>query len=149
MQPYAEEVLDQWDDDGTMPDSLAKLGEAVVGRKIVSVTGPTATGRWGDTEHIITLDNGMQVKLANTSDCCAFTELEAFMLNPELVNHMIMGVGTTDGYTKWHIYADAGDVLALTVNWSCGNPFYYGYGFDILVEPVTIQDEPISSEVIY
>ena len=69
--------------------------------------------------------------LANTNDCCAYTELEAFLLHPERVDHIIMGVGTTDTYTRWHIYADLGDVLELTVGWSCGNPFYYGYGFDI------------------
>lgn len=39
------------------------------------------------------------------------------------------------GFTKWHIYADMGDVMELDVEWSCGNPFYYGYGFDIVVEP--------------
>ena len=46
-----------------------------------------------------------------------------------------MGVGTTGEYTRWHIYADLGDVLELTVGWSCGNPFYYGYGFYIDVVP--------------
>jgi hypothetical protein len=51
-----------------------------------------------------------------------------------LVDHIILGVGTTDGYTTWHVYADAGDVLELAVGWSCGNPFYYGYGFTITVD---------------
>ena len=50
---------------------------------------------------------------------------------------MILGVGTTDGYTTWHIFADMGDVLELTVVWSCGNPFYYGYGFTITVDDGT------------
>ena len=56
-----------------------------------------------------------------------------------------MGVGTTDGFTRWHIYADMGDVLELEVGWSCGNPFYYGYGFNITVESVA--DAVIESEV--
>jgi hypothetical protein len=54
-------------------------------------------------------------------------------LHPERVDHIITGVGTTGGYTTWHIYADMGDVLELSVGWSSGNPFYYGYGFDISV----------------
>jgi len=48
-----------------------------------------------------------------------------------------MGVGTTAQYQTWHIYADWGDVLKLEVGWSCGNPFYYGYGFDIDVVEVS------------
>jgi hypothetical protein len=68
-----------------------------------------------------------------SGDCCAYTELESFLLNPELVDHVITGVGTTDGYQTWHVYADMGDVLKLDVGWSCGNPFYYGYGFTIRV----------------
>lgn len=138
---YPVETLGEWDDDGTMPDNVDELGEVVIGHKIVSVVGPDPHGRWGDTSHIITLDNGTQVRLINTSDCCAYTELEAFLLNPDLVGHVITGVGTTDGYTRWHIYADAGDILELTVGWSSGNPFYYGYGFNILVEGATPEDE--------
>ncbi len=134
---YKPEFLPEDDDDGTMPDNVKALEDAVVGRRIVSVeSGVKVKGRWyGEQEAtIITLDDGKRVKLVSTSDCCAYTELEAFLLNPEAVNHMILGVGTTDGFTTWHIYADMGDVLALTVGWSCGNPFYYGYGFDIAVD---------------
>ena len=69
--------------------------------------------------------------LADTNDCCAYTELESFLLHPDKVDHIITGIGTTEGASKWHIYADAGDVLELSVGWSCGNPFYYGYGFEI------------------
>lgn len=127
QQRYVEEKLGPEDDDGTMPANRDSLAEAVVGHKIVSVEkqGGSAT---------IVLDNGKRVKLREGGDCCAFTELESFLLNPERVDHVITGVGTTNGYRVWHVYADMGDVLALTVNWSCGNPFYYGYGFDISVE---------------
>jgi len=128
---YPPEVLNEDDDNGTMPNSLEDLAEAVVGHKILSVTEGGTT---------ITLDNGKQVKLIGESDCCAYTEVEAFLLHPELINHAIMGVGTTDGFTTWHIYADLGDILELTVGWSCGNPFYYGYGFDIRVEEITPND---------
>lgn len=37
------------------------------------------------------------------SDCCAYTELQEFLLNPDAVDHVIIGVGTTDRYTTWHI----------------------------------------------
>lgn len=136
MSRYAPEVLGEDDDNGTMPGNVETLAEAVIGQRIVSVEkGVKVPGRWyGEAEAtVITLDNGKQVRLVDTDDCCAFTELQAFLLHPERVNHAILGVGTTDGYTTWHIYADAGDVLELTVGWSAGNPFYYGYGFDISV----------------
>lgn len=132
---YPAEVLGEDDDDGTMPDSRDALAQAVVGHRIVSVEkGVEAKGKYyTETGTAITLDNGKRVVLLEQSDCCAFTSLEAFLLHPELVDHVITGVGTTDGYTTWHIYADMGDVLELTVGWSCGNPFYYGYGFEIAV----------------
>lgn len=124
---YPTEVLDDDEDDGTMVESLKDLTEAVVGHRIVSVY------RAGSLTYL-TLDNGKRVSLAGRGDCCAFTELEAFLLHPERVDHIITGVGTTGEYTTWHIYADMGDVLELTVGWSCGNPFYYAYGFTIEVE---------------
>lgn len=123
---YPIETLDAEDDDGTMPDNVDTLATHVVGHRIVSVE------RDGGT--VITLDNGKRVILHDTGDCCAYTEVESFLLHPERVDHIITGVGTTDGYTTWHIYADLGDILELTVGWSCGNPFYYGYGFSISVE---------------
>lgn len=129
---YPEEVLDEDDDDGTMVENVDIVRQAVVGHKIVStefkmVLPPSNAER----ALVITLDNGKQVRLRNTEDCCAYTELESFLLHPSRVDHIIMGVGTTDGYTTWHIYADLGDVLELTVDWSCGNPFHYSYGFAI------------------
>lgn len=125
---YPEEVLSDDYDDGTMPDNVSQLRSAVIGRKIVSA-GPE------HNRFVITLDDGTRVSLADTNDCCAFTELEEFWLDPTAVDHMILGVGTTEGYTVWHIYADYGDILTLQVRWSCGNPFYYGYGFSIKVVP--------------
>ncbi|MFF3312522.1 hypothetical protein [Streptomyces sp. NPDC002952] len=134
---YAHETLDEYDDDGTMPDNVDTLREAVVGHRIVKAErGEGRTDRWGyrgSPPFVITLDNGKRVELRDTSDCCAGTELESFLLHPDRVDHIITGVGTTDGYTTWHVYADMGDVLELSVGWSCGNPFYYGYGFDISV----------------
>lgn len=136
---YTPEVLDEDDDDGTMPENVAELAEKVVGHRIVAAEKKTiSTGRyWRSSEGLVlTLDDGTQVALRDTDDCCAYTSLEAFLLHPDKVDHIITGVGTTEGYTKWHIYADMGDVMELEVGWSPGNPFYYGYGFDIEVLPI-------------
>lgn len=129
------EELDEDDDDGTMVNNVATLAENVVGHRIVEV-GPVARKSWyGEYEALgITLDNGVSVILSGGSDCCAYTELESFIFNADKIDHVITGVSTEDGYTKWHIFADAGDVLELSVGWSCGNPFWYGYGFEIEVE---------------
>lgn len=139
----AEELDPDYEDDGTMPANVAELADAVVGRRIVSAARETiqrqstsGTYKWTEQAFVITLDNGQRVSLVDTDDCCAGTELEYFLLNPEAVDHMILGVGTTDKYSTWHIYADFGDVMQLKVGWSCGNPFYYGYGFSIQVEDV-------------
>lgn len=133
--PYPIETLGSDDDNGTMPENVDTLANVVIGRRIVSVEQTKAkTSRGGESDAtVLTLDNGKRVNLINTSDCCAFTRLEEFWLDPTSVDHMILGVGTTDGYTTWHIYADFGDVMRLKVGWSCGNPFYYVYGFDITV----------------
>lgn len=140
MVDYPVEELDEdYDDCGTMPENVATLAKEVIGQRILSVESGVELPEdhyyyyRSRTGTRLTLDNGKQVFLVDTDDCCAYTQLENFLLHPDKVDHMIMGVGTTEGYTKWHIYADMGDVLELEVGWSCGNPFYYGYGFDILV----------------
>lgn len=140
MTLYPIETLDEDYDDGTMPENVATLAEAVVGRRIVSVEKDAekpSTSWWGASRTctVITLDDGTSVQLRDTDDCCAYTQLETFLLHADKIDHIITGVGTTDEYTTWHIYADMGDVLELTVGWSSGNPFYYGYGFNIEVVP--------------
>lgn len=136
MNPYKNEILDNDEDDGTMPDSLSRLSDAVVGRRIVAVSKVGYQDWLRGPGIVLYLDNGTKAFVRNTSDCCAYTEIESFLLSPNSVDHVITGVGTTDGFTTWHIYADMGDVLKLNVEWSCGNPFYYGYGFRIEVEEI-------------
>jgi hypothetical protein len=137
---YPEEVLGPDEDDGTMPNNVAKLAEAVVGHRIVSVERGERTSKydyWASNQAVVlTLDDGRRVELADTSDCCASTELTSFLINPEAVDHVITGVGTTNGYSTWHIFADYGDILQLNVDWHPGNPFYYGYGLSITVKNV-------------
>lgn len=136
---YPVESLDDDYDDGTMPANVDELTAAVVGHKIVAAEKGEVRLRYYGTDSglVLTLDDGRKVTLADSSDCCAYTGLENFLLHPENVDHVITGVGTTDGYTKWHIYAAVGDVLEMDVAWSCGNPFYYGYGFEIAIIEVS------------
>lgn len=144
---YPVEDLDGEDeDDGTMPKNVQQLREQVIGRRIISAVEGKAQWKrplqwkWPepwvieeDSGLILTLDDGKKVLLADTNDCCAYTEIEKFMLNLEHIDHVITGVGTTERYQRWHIYADYGDMLQLEIGWSPGNPFYYGYGLDIQV----------------
>jgi len=145
MSKYPVEVLDQEEDNGTMPANVAELEKEIVGHKIVDVrVVKDKLYDWGNYESDvfeIVLDNGKRVQLLDGGDCCAYTEVKSFLLNPDKVDHIITGIGTTDGYTTWHIYADLGDILSLTVGWSAGNPFYYGYGFDIRVKDIDEQPE--------
>lgn len=125
--------------DSTMQSSAEELANIVVGHRIVSVeqTKASSQERWyaEDEPYVLTLDNGQRVRIHNTSDCCAYTALQAFLLHPDKVDHVITGVKTEDDYQTWHIFADMGDVLTMTVGWSEGNPFYYSYGFVIEVVP--------------
>ena len=140
MSKYPVEVLDDEEDNGTMPANVAELEKEIVGHKIVNAhLAKELKYDWSDKLYDvfeIVLDNGKRVQLLDGGDCCAYTEVKSFLLNPDKVDHIITGIGTTDGYTTWHIYADLGDILSLTVGWSAGNPFYYGYGFDIRVKEI-------------
>lgn len=137
--PYPTENLPEDYDDGTMPENVESLASHVVGHKVSSVDQnvQVPTEYWGTgTATVLTLDNGKQVLLRDTNDCCAFTEMENVILHLDKIDHVITGVGTTDEFERWHIYADFGDVVELEVGWSSGNPFYYGYGFDISVRDI-------------
>ena len=158
MTSYPEDSLDNHpdapdnyppEDDGTMPQNVDTLAEQVIGRRIIKAeqvdfnykefegAGEIYWSSW-DNGHglVLTLDDGRRVALVDTSNCCAYTTLEKFLLHPERIDHAITGVASTNGYTKWHIFADLGDILELDVSWSEGNPFYYGYGFQIGVSNV-------------
>jgi len=109
-----------------MEENVSELAGGVVGHKIVKAgwVDRDFGGKYSwysSTQFEIELDNGKKVYLANTDDCCAYTELNNFLLNAELVDHVIMGVEAEDYFSRWHIYADMGDVLALDVSLSSGN----------------------------
>ncbi|AXH49734.1 hypothetical protein KNU02_gp08 [Gordonia phage Pleakley] len=148
------------EDNGTMPRNVEILGKAVVGRRIVRAAVEEIRPEdfaaadediyWSDYGRskglVLTLDDGRRVVLVDGGDCCAYTSLEEFLLNPEMVDHVITGVASTEGFTKWHIFADHGDIMRLKVGWSPGNPFYYGYGFDIAVSN-TIEGTVVENEL--
>lgn len=123
------------DDHGVMERNVEDLANLVVGHRIVgcSLVPNADSYRQLQNALVITLDNGKRVRLANTYDCCAYTEIESFLMRVHGVDHIITGVTGSGDYTKWRIYADLGDILTLQVGWSSGNPGYYGYGFDIEV----------------
>jgi len=139
------EDADKWsdeeyiqEDDGTMPESLDALGQAVIGHKIVDVRKGRfkPEGSWSARDGLaLLLDNGHIVWMAEEGDCCAFTEVDekSIIKHLDQIDHVITGVGTTGAFTQWHIYADLGDILEFKVDWSPGNAFYYGYGFAVQI----------------
>lgn len=137
FQGYPAEVVDTEGDGQVMSDNVQELRDGVVGHRIIEAGWKNRPyhGPWEERVFHIKLDNGKRVILRDTDDCCAYTELQAFLVNVDKIDHIITGVGTTEGYTKWHIFADLGDVLEITVGWSEGSG-YYGYGFSIAVEDI-------------
>ena len=141
------------DDDGTMTESAKMLQSAIVGRRIISAEKRHISGKysWDSGEYLVLgLDNQTEVILREEGDCCAFTQVDFFKLID--TEHVITSVGTSDGFQKWYIYAENNPVLEMGVDWSCGNPFYYGYGFSIQVVPLTIvvdapESKPAPKEV--
>lgn len=135
---YPREQLDASSDDGTMVENVDTLADALIGQCIVKVERHARVkDRWGYSKGglRLTLDNGQSVSLIDTNDCCASTDLEDVIEHLDKIDHVILGVGTTGEFTRWHIYTALGDALELQVGWSAGNIGYYGYGFDILVTP--------------
>jgi hypothetical protein len=129
---YVEEY--GYDDNGTMSANVTRFAHAIIGHKIVSAAKESREDRYGfQCVFVVTLDSGRQVILADTEDCCAYTALESFLLNSKHIDHVITRVVTDHHFSTWRVLADYADVLKMQVGWSCGNPFYYTYGFDIKV----------------
>lgn len=147
---YTEVGVSDDEDDGTMPENVEELAKLVVGKRIVSAETRKWTAKpqndryyWETSGEglVLTLSDGTAFAIEDTDDCCAYTELEAFIYHPDQVENVITAVETENGYSKWHVLADGDDVLELTVGWSAGNPFYYHYGFNFRVVQVVIDAE--------
>ena len=126
-------------DDGTMASSIGGLKDALVGHRIVKmerdVPVGSSTNWWdrGKSAIQFTLDDGSVVSMVPQDDCCAYTELTRVIDGIAGLDHIITDVKHDGEYEQWYILADASPVLTLGVEWSCGNPFYYAYGFNIRV----------------
>lgn len=131
---------DSWSDNGTMHENALRLQEVVVGHRIIGASLADIQGKYpweGMTRGVILdLSNQSSVLLRDGGDCCAYTYATALRLVD--TEHVITSVGTTEEFTKWFIYSENNPVLEMDVDWSCGNPFYYGYGFSLEVVPLTI-----------
>lgn len=122
------------DHDDVMCESAEELASLVVGKRIVSATEHEyESERWGfrykETDHVVTLDDGTEFAIVGTSDCCAYTALESFLIDPAAVDHVITSVSTENDYQTWRIIADGRDVVKMDVSWSEGSG-YYMYGFE-------------------
>ena len=78
-------------DDGTMPNNVQALRDAVIGRRIVSAVEARVPAYYFDGKPsglqrdglVITLDDGTRAELVDSDDCCAYTALSSFLLNPQ------------------------------------------------------------------
>lgn len=129
---YAED----WEyESGVMGGNAKELGEAVIGHRIVSAERGNSRNEWGGNTLgvTLTLDDGTEVFVADTDDCCAYTQVDSLEFL-EGTDNAITRVETNEDFTTWHIYADQIPVVTLGVEWSPGNPYYYGFGFDIVIK---------------
>ena len=122
---------DSYDENDVMPGNVEEFANSVIGHKIVHYTQDNGYGGSGDTRFI--LDNGTVVRLRETSDCCAGTDMRGIMQMLPDIDHVITAVKPNADYTEWHIMAGMDELLKLDVSWSAGSG-YYMYGFIIEVE---------------
>lgn len=141
-------------DDGTMGENVRRLGEFVIGRRIVSVDvgtiGPSAISNSSVRTSgglVLTLDNGARIALVDVSDGYAYTSYASYpILNLEYAQQPITGIEVADFYRRWNLNSELGTVLTISVDWSpcdCGDNPEHGYGF--LITEVTL--DPTRHEV--
>lgn len=125
---------------GVMGDNAKLLESEVVGHRIVEVRkGYDYERCWdnskghSDAGVTFVLDNGTEVALQSTNDCCAYTDVRDFEFLTKTDN-VITRVETQDNFEQWYIYAVELPVVSLGVDWSPGNLYYYGFGFNIAVK---------------
>lgn len=116
------------DENDVMPGNVEEFANAVIGHKIVKYAQDNRTG---DVRFI--LDNGNVVRLRETGDCCAGTDMRDIMQMLPDIDHVITRVKPNADYTEWYIMAGMDELLKLEVGWSAGTG-YYMYGFIIEVE---------------
>lgn len=118
-------VLDGVSDE-VMIDNAQEFADAIVGRSIKNVDNSGAFK--------IELSDGTVVVLSNSDDCCAFTELEGFLLSDDYGDHIITNVEIDEvNYSmSWHVLAEDKRILDLDVAYSEGSGYYhYGFWIDV------------------
>lgn len=128
-----DDEYDQRYESEVMGGCVEELANSVIGRRIVRVEKVKGAKYHEESGIRLTLDNGDQVNVWDTDDCCAYTQVSDFRFL-ENVDNVITSVTSDDGFEKWFVYAGAVPVLEMDVDWSPGNPYYYGFGFSINVE---------------
>lgn len=126
------------DHDDIMCENAEELASLVVGKRIISATEREyEIERYGlsykETGLVVILDDGTEFAIGETDDCCAYTSLESFLINPAAVDHVITSVSTENDYQVWRILADGRDVVTMEVGWSEGSGYYmYGFEFQVI-----------------
>ena len=113
-----------------MDESVKALEDAVVGRSIVNFE--KVRDDYGCGVYMATLDNGKRVRIADTWECCAGTDIVGFLFDASKKNNIITKVKVEEDYTRWYVMAEMDVVLDLNVSWTEGSG-YYTYGFEIKV----------------
>ena len=118
-----------------MGDNAKLLESEVVGHRIIDVREDKYNGGYPVTGSGVTLvlDNGNEIEILATNDCCAYTDVRDFKFLAKTDN-VVTRVETQDNFEQWYIYAAEVPVVSLGVDWSPGNPYYYGFGFNIAVK---------------
>lgn len=112
--------------DETMQESLNELKYHIVGQRVIKVTHE------GETTSLF-LSNGKTVRLKDTDDCCAHTEMINVIRKLDTIDHVITDVTETDEYSSWHIVAGMEEVFEFDVSWSEGSGYYmYGFLIDVV-----------------
>lgn len=113
--------------DGIEQDQLAdRLREVVIGRKLASVDGEN-----------ITLDNGTQIRIQGSSDCCAWGDATLGKIVDS--EHVITGVRSVDdgdaSKATVFLMTDAGSAMEIAQEWDESNGYYF-YGLYFTVTEV-------------
>lgn len=100
-----------------------RLREVVIGRKLTRVDGET-----------ITLDNGTQIRISGSSDCCAWGDATLGKIADS--EHVITGVRSVDdgdpNKATVFLMTDAGSAMEIAQEWDESNGYYF-YGLYLTV----------------
>lgn len=110
--------------DSIQQEDLAdKLREVVIGRRLTSVEGET-----------LTLDNGTQIKIEGSSDCCAWGDATLGAIVDS--EHIITGVRSAEDGDRSKatvfLMTESGSAMEIAQEWDESNGYYF-YGLYLTV----------------